>query len=183
MPTLPTLSTQRTLSPASDAFSEARAAGAVQCLQKPFLAKIFLEWRGTSTRAFWAGTGRLSVLVQSDMLTDGDQPVGTGLLCLPGLTQGPLSLPLQPWASSARMSTWRSRESRGSSRESTSAAPPTMSQRPSSSESKSPSTVSARGPSGDRGGVERVTMLPYKGEALGSEAHKGPMRDRRQQFF
>lgn len=109
-------------------------------------------WRGTGTRAFRAGTRRLGVLVQSDELTHGDQPVGTGLLCLP-ITQGPLSLPLQPWASSARTSTWRSRGSRGSSRESTSAAPPTMSQRPSCSESKSPSTVSTWGPSGDRGGA------------------------------
>lgn len=109
-------------------------------------------WRGTGTRAFRAGTCRLGVLVQSDELTHGDQPAGTGLLCLP-ITQGPLSLPLQPWASSARTSTWRSRGSRGSSRESTSAAPPTMSQRPSCSESKSPSTVSTWGPSGDRGGA------------------------------
>lgn len=108
-------------------------------------------------------------------LTDGDQPVGTVLFCLP-ITQGPLSLPLQPWASSARMSTWRSRGSRGSSRESTSAAPPTMSQRPSSSESKSPSTVSPGGHQGTGLGLEleRVTMLPHKGVAFGSDAHKGP---------
>lgn len=142
------------------------------------LAMMFLEQRGTGTRAFRAGTCWLGVLVQSDMLTDGEQPGDTGLLCLP-VTQGSLSLPLQPWASSARMSTWRSRESRGSSRESTSAAPPTMSRRPSSSESKSPSTVSPWGPQGTAAGLQRVTVLPHKGV----RHTKAPERDRRQQFF
>lgn len=41
LPTFPTLGTSGTLSPASDVLSEARAAGAVQYLQKPF-------WQGFS---------------------------------------------------------------------------------------------------------------------------------------
>lgn len=44
-----------------------------------------MEWSGT----FWAGTCRLGVLMQSDTLTDANQPAGTGLFCLP-ITQGPL---------------------------------------------------------------------------------------------
>lgn len=117
-------------------------------------------------------------------LTDGDQPVGTVLFCLP-ITQGPLSLPLQPWASSARMSTWRSRGSRGSSRESTSAAPPTMSQRPSSSESKSPSTVSpgAIGGQGWGWSWRGSPCCPTREWHLEVTHTKAPERDRRQQFF
>ncbi|KAF2980221.1 hypothetical protein EK904_014223 [Melospiza melodia maxima] len=40
---------------------------------------MLLEWRGTGTRAFQAGTCRLGVPVQSDTLTDGGQPVGTAV--------------------------------------------------------------------------------------------------------
>lgn len=78
-----------------------------------------------------------------DMVPAGDHGSHIGWACAHRAPLAPSTQQL--WASSARTSTWRSQASRGSSRASTSAVPPTTWPRLSSSESKSPSTVSSCG--------------------------------------
>lgn len=133
-----------------------------------FLAVIFLERRGTVTRTFC----RLGVLVQSDMLTDGDQ----AQVCFASHHSEPS---VSASAAVGFISEDEYLEITGITREQSGEYECSASNdvsAPVVQRVKVTVNCESLGPWGTGVGLEleRVTMLPHKGVALGSDAHKGP---------